>query len=133
MDAPSHSYSTLLSPATLTTIASTVGRFYQCDGEKKNIPMRTSPLTGRQYIDELLASQNSERIRQVLRMPQPTFHKLCAWFRNHGYLSTTTTNACGVSISVEEQVAMFIKVVAENASNRTVQERFQHSGNTVSR
>ena len=36
-------------------------------------------------------------------------------------------------ITIEEQVAMFLFTVARSASNRDVQERFQHSGETVSR
>jgi hypothetical protein len=36
-------------------------------------------------------------------------------------------------VSVEEQLAMFLFCFSTNASNRTVQERFQHSGETVSR
>jgi hypothetical protein len=35
-------------------------------------------------------------------------------------------------VQIEEQVAMFLYTLAKNASNRTVQERFQHSGDTVS-
>ncbi|KAJ0965322.1 hypothetical protein J5N97_026460 [Dioscorea zingiberensis] len=35
--------------------------------------------------------------------------------------------------TVEEQVAMFMYTLAHNASNRDVQERFQHSAETVSR
>ena len=35
-------------------------------------------------------------------------------------------------ITIEEQVAMFLFTVARSASNRDVQERFQHSGETVS-
>jgi hypothetical protein len=36
-------------------------------------------------------------------------------------------------MSVEEQLAIFLKIVGENASNRMVQDRFQHSGDTISR
>jgi hypothetical protein len=36
-------------------------------------------------------------------------------------------------MSVIEKVAMFLFTIAVGASNRQVQERFQHSGETVSR
>ena len=36
-------------------------------------------------------------------------------------------------VDVEEQVAMFLHAIAHSRSNREVQERFQHSGETVSR
>src|SRR5216117_4617042 len=38
-----------------------------------------------------------------------------------------------MGITIEEQVAMFLFTVARSAGNRDVQERFQHSGETVSR
>jgi hypothetical protein len=44
--------------------------------------------------------------------------------------------SCGLHdsqyIMVEEQLAMFLYTVTRNASNRDIQERFQHSGETVS-
>ena len=36
-------------------------------------------------------------------------------------------------MSVEEQLAIFLEIVGENASNRMAQERFQRSGDTISR
>ena len=36
-------------------------------------------------------------------------------------------------MSVEEQLAIFLKIVGENASNRMAEERFQRSGDTISR
>ena len=36
-------------------------------------------------------------------------------------------------VCVEEQVAIFLYAVSKNASNRTLQDRFQHSGETISR
>jgi hypothetical protein len=35
-------------------------------------------------------------------------------------------------MSVEEQLAIFLKIVRENASNRMAQERFQRSGDKIS-
>ena len=35
-------------------------------------------------------------------------------------------------VSVEEQVCIFLYTISKNASNRTVQDIFQHSGSTVS-
>ena len=36
-------------------------------------------------------------------------------------------------MSVEEPLAIFLKIIGENASNRMAQERFQQSGDTISR
>lgn len=58
-------------------------------------------------------------------MPLETFQQLCTWVKEHNLLQPTCT------ISVEEQIAIFMKIVGENASNRAVQDRFQHSGDTV--
>jgi hypothetical protein len=37
------------------------------------------------------------------------------------------------TVSVEEAVAIFLYIVGRGASNRDAQERFQHSGETISR
>ena len=36
-------------------------------------------------------------------------------------------------VSVEEQLAIFLYAVSKNASNRVLQDQFQHSGETISR
>lgn len=36
-------------------------------------------------------------------------------------------------VSVDEQLAIFLFCLSTNASNRSIQERFQHSGETISR
>ena len=36
-------------------------------------------------------------------------------------------------MSVEEPLAIFLKIIGENASNRMAQERFRQSGDTISR
>ena len=48
-----------------------------------------------------------------------------------GVSITTTSNRRGMS--VEGQLAIFLKIVGENTSNRMAQERFQRSGDTISR
>lgn len=90
-------------------------------------------MTGQSYIEKILNYPNPERIRQVFRMPKETFLALCKWTTDRNLLSPTRATLSFPGISVEEQIAIFLKVVSENASNRTVQERFQHSGDTISR
>ena len=89
-------------------------------------PMRTSSLSGGHYIYEVLNCGNPRRIQEVLRMKLEVFQFLCVELQNKG-LSPSKY------ISIEEQVAMFLFTVARTVSNRDVQERFQHSGETVSR
>jgi len=91
------------------------------------IPIRTSALTGREYVDEVLNCKNPRRCQEVLRMKLEVFHFLCSELKSKGRLTPSR------HITVEEQIAMFLYTVARAASNRDVQERFQHSGETVSR
>jgi len=55
------------------------------------------------------------------------FEFLCLELKSKGGLADSKF------VSVEEQVAMFLFTLVHSSSNREVQERFQHSGETVSR
>lgn len=87
--------------------------------------MRTG-LPGGVYIQELLDSDNQERIKQVLRMTKPTFFALRDWLVHHTELRKG-------DMTVEEKLAIFLHITSRPASNRDTQERFSHSGETVSR
>ena len=54
-------------------------------------------------------------------------HKLVECLREKVLLQDTR------GVAVEEQVAIFIYAISKNASNRHLQWRFQHSGETISR
>jgi hypothetical protein len=114
-----------LSPDLLLALADVVEKYYDAYYNKR--PCRTSSLSGAAYVTELLTCGNNRRIKEVLRMRLPTFLKLCNWFKEHGLLSDERY------VSVEEQVAIFLHIVGENRSNRSCQERFQHSGWTINR
>ncbi|OEL13617.1 hypothetical protein BAE44_0025364 [Dichanthelium oligosanthes] len=60
-------------------------------------------------------------------MEKAIFHKLVDLLREMNLLQDTR------AVDVEEQVAIFMYVVSKNASNRDLQWRFQHSGETISR
>jgi hypothetical protein len=66
-------------------------------------------------------------IPNKFRMEKEIFYKLVEVLRDGNLLANSR------EISVEEQLAMFLFCLSTNASNRTIQERFQHSGETVSR
>ncbi|CAI0401884.1 unnamed protein product [Linum tenue] len=68
-----------------------------------------------------------ELCREMFRMDKHVFHKLCSILRQRGLLRDT----CGVMI--EEQLAIFLNIIGHNERNRVIQERFQHSGETISR
>ena len=86
---------------------------------------RTSQLSSEAYVQELL-NGHPRRFKEVLRMQKPTFLKLCDELRGAGLKRT-------LQISVEQQLAMFLQIVGHHHSNRNIQERFQHSGETVHR
>src|SRR5579859_8147721 len=90
-----------------------------------NRPCRTSLLTGQMYIQELLTGHPG-RFKEVASMELPTFSTICQDLRKVGLADT-------LSISVEEQLAMFLSITGHRWSNRNVRERFQHSGETVYR
>lgn len=91
------------------------------------VPCRTSIFSGRAWITELYEGHNG-RFWYELCMPKQVFLRLC----------TTLVNDFGLRVPerphglhVEESVAMFIHVL-KNLPNRELQERFQHSGETIS-
>ena len=92
-------------------------------------PERMPQNTGQKggvYLEELLSS-TTNRIYDVLRMKKETFISLCMWLQVNGGLTPTRY------ISVQEQVFMFLWTLNYSASNQSIRERFQHSGETVSR
>ncbi|KAL7268035.1 hypothetical protein RUND412_009357, partial [Rhizina undulata] len=91
---PPQSPRELLTPEFLCRIGAGVAIYNQLYIEKE--PCRTSPLSGKEYIEELLVS-NARRIREVLRMPLSTFECLREWMSTRGHLSATP------AVSVDEQ------------------------------
>ena len=87
---------------------------------------RNTGLPGGVYLQELLESSD-KRIYDVLRMKKETFNELCNWLKVYTELTPQRV------ISVEEQVAMFLWTINYSASVRQVEERFQHSTDSISR
>ena len=90
-------------------------------------PCRTSPLSGEEYIQELVQTAYPRQCLEVLRMPLEILRKLELWLASYTSLRKSRKN-----MSITQKPAMLLQIVGEGASNRTVQERFQHSGETVS-
>jgi hypothetical protein len=78
-------------------------------------------------VEELLESANTERIQQVFRMQLGTFISLREWLLAYTKLKPSDV------VSVDEKLAIFLYIVTRPASNRDAQERFSHSGETISR
>ncbi|KAI8528513.1 hypothetical protein RHMOL_Rhmol12G0154100 [Rhododendron molle] len=89
-------------------------------------PCRTSALTAKEWLAELTVG-HPKRMYQSFRMSKTNFFALCELLETRYGLEE------GERISVQEQVAIFLWIVGQRANNRNAQERFQRSGETISR
>lgn len=108
----------------LELVAAAAGyHYYNCITRQ---PSRSSTPKGSGFLSELL-SANDDVCREMLRMDKHVFHKLCNILRQRGMLRDTP------GVMIEEQLAIFLNIVGHNERNRVIQERYQHSGETISR
>ncbi|XP_011624532.1 uncharacterized protein LOC105420895 [Amborella trichopoda] len=77
-------------------------------------------------MEEILQGHR-ERYLQVCHMELNVFQNFCEILRSRHLLNDTR------GVKVEEQLAMFLYILGKSSINRTVQDRFQYSGETVSR
>jgi hypothetical protein len=94
--------------------------------ENDKIPMHTSRLPGGLYVNEILTGHESLCKRQF-RMEADIFRALISKLREKKLLADSR------EVSLEEKVAIFLYAVPKNASNQTLQDRFQRSPETISR
>ncbi|XP_060674725.1 uncharacterized protein LOC107429887 isoform X3 [Ziziphus jujuba] len=85
----------------------------------RNTELRTS------FIDSLL--DNDVTCISQLRMDRRTFVILCRLLRQDGYVKRDGT------VTLEEQVCIFLHIIAHHTKNRTIISRFYRSGETISR
>ena len=90
-----------------------------------NTPIRTSILTGQRWLAELYSSP--VRMYEQLGMAKHVFRKLCAELKLQHGLSDSKY------IFAEEKLAIFLHFARTGASSRMLQERFQRSGETISK
>jgi hypothetical protein len=88
---------------------------------------RGTALPGALYVEQLLESDNEIRIHDTIRMNSTTFFGLEAW------LMAFTTLSDSRKVKAREKLMMFLSTVTHDCSNRAIQERYSHSGSTVSR
>ena len=93
-------------------------------------PVRDSALSGHAWTQELL-SGHPRRAQENFRMEVGVFKRLVRLLRMPNGNRPGLCDTRGVT--VEEQALMFMQWVRQSSSNRTLQERFQHSGETVHR
>jgi len=87
---------------------------------------RTSKLSGHEWVVELKRG-NENRFFEQLRMRKHVFRQLVNDL-THKYNLKPTRN-----VSLDEGVAIFLYTVGYGATYRNVEERFQHSGETIHR
>ncbi|XP_038687548.1 protein ANTAGONIST OF LIKE HETEROCHROMATIN PROTEIN 1-like [Tripterygium wilfordii] len=86
----------------------------------------TSQLSGHKWITDLLRGNRIKSL-SILRMEKCVFLDLC------NELSTKYGLVASRNVGLREMVAMFIYIIAQGVSTRAVQDRFQHSGETIHR
>lgn len=89
-------------------------------------PARSLSTTKSGFMTEVLEGPD-DVCQEMFRMNKHVFHKLCGTLRERGLLRDTA------GVLIEEQLAIFMNIVGHNERNRVIQERFQHSGETISR
>lgn len=89
-------------------------------------PIRDSQLSGPEWMRELLHG-HVDRIYEAFRMEKHVFGNLCRLMRSRGWLKD------GREIKVDEQLGIFLFMICHKSSNRNLCERFQRSGQTISK
>jgi hypothetical protein len=117
----------LFSPSVLLSVTQAAAVAVATHGAEPRKSKRTSRLTGAAYVKELLDGHPT-RFEEIFHMPKETFLALRDFLMERQLLKRTKRN-----VLVEEQIAIFLFIVCGNNSNRQAQERFQHSGETITR
>ncbi|PHT89049.1 hypothetical protein T459_04162 [Capsicum annuum] len=89
-------------------------------------PCKNSLHTGFYFIKEVLEGHD-RRCYEMFRMEKHIFFELRKTLKEQYGLKATR------NMTIEDMIAMFLMVVGHGVGNRMIQERFQHSGETVSR
>ncbi|KAL4340384.1 hypothetical protein GQ457_08G015210 [Hibiscus cannabinus] len=89
------------------------------------MPCRTSIPDGKAYVMEILYG-NPTVCYEMFRMKKHVFLNFCDRLKVDKLLEDEK------KVSVEETVAMFLFIIGQNATQRLIADRFQHSTETVS-
>ena len=99
---------------------------YVLFGRLFKTPRSTSKLTGAQKTKEWLEG-HPVRFYEQLRVDKHTFYLLRDALCERNLLKDTKR------MDVNEQLVIFLHTIGHNVRNRVLQDRFQHSGETISR
>ena len=92
----------------------------------EKVPQHTSILSGQGWLNELIAGHDG-RFHNEMGMRKHVFWALLSILREETGLYDSR------HLSAEEQLAIFLHFAHRGLSNRALQERFQRSGDTISR
>ena len=96
--------------------------------KQKNTITRDVRLEGENVRSELMTQiTTNDRCRSIIRMSPVAFVGLCDLLVKHGGLKPT------ICVSIEEQVAKTLYLLAHNVTNREIGFFFYRSGETISR
>ncbi|XP_026399247.1 uncharacterized protein LOC113295110 [Papaver somniferum] len=109
----------------VTTATTTLIAFY-CQYFLEKTICHDSILSGASHVDEVLNGHDA-RCQDSFRMEKHVFLRLCDMLKEKELLRHSN------GVRVEEKVAIFMLAVGHNERNSILQERFQHSGETISR
>lgn len=113
--------------AVVTVIAAATTAMHFFEQTQQRIRQHDSVLTGYMWLQELLDSPNPARLRNQLGMYKSTFLKLVSELQRNCGLGPTR------HMTVVEQVGIFLYAAVTNLPNRKLAERFQRSGDTISK
>lgn len=108
----------------LELVAAAAGYYYHNTMIKQ--PHNRAQANGTGFMNEIL-NGDEDVSREMFRMNKHVFLKLCDTLRKKNVLHDTA------GVMIEEQVAIFLNIIGHNERNRVIQERFRHSGETISR
>ncbi|KNE92679.1 hypothetical protein PSTG_13892 [Puccinia striiformis f. sp. tritici PST-78] len=92
----------------------------------QGIPYNDLPLSGEDYTITILQGNPCQTL-DVFRVTTPTFMFICR------ELLSVQMEPVSKLLQIEEQLAIFLYILGHNNSNRQAQDRFQHSGQTISK
>ncbi|XP_048140961.1 uncharacterized protein LOC115743413 isoform X2 [Rhodamnia argentea] len=89
-------------------------------------PIRDNVLSGPEWVREVLYG-HPRRVYEAFRMERHVFLNLCDLMKARGWLKDSRY------IRVDEQIGIFLSMICHKNSNRDLCERFQRSGQTISK
>ena len=103
-----------------------VNSLYQHWRRRNPRNLRSSLVQGPHYLLELLNEMAGDtRLRECTGLSRELFNRFVR------AVETSADVSCGPLVTTQEACAIFLAIMHQRLSNRQAQERFQHSGSTI--